>query len=65
MRSRLCAYLFRYVGSSYADNMCSITQKSNVKSKIKPPPPSAVQILDVNSFDDIVLVCHVPTPLML
>ncbi|KAF9003951.1 protein disulfide isomerase [Cyathus striatus] len=32
-----------------------ITKKAGVKSNIKPPPPPAFEVLDVHTFDDIVL----------
>lgn len=35
----------------------SITKKSGVKSKIKPPPPPSTRILDAHSFDAVALVC--------
>jgi protein disulfide-isomerase A6 len=34
----------------------SITKKSGVKSNIKPPPPPVTAILDIHTFDDVVLV---------
>jgi len=34
----------------------SITQKSGIKSNIKPPPPPATVILDTHTFDDVVFV---------
>jgi len=34
----------------------SVTQKSGVKSNIKPPPPPETTILDVYNFDEIVMV---------
>ena len=35
-----------------------MTQKSGVKSSIKPPPPPETTILDVYNFDEIVMVRH-------
>jgi protein disulfide-isomerase A6 len=32
-----------------------VTQKSGVKSNIKPPPPPAFEVLDVHTFDDVAL----------
>lgn len=37
----------------------SVTQKSGVKSNIKPPPPPETTILDVYNFDEVVMVRHV------
>ena len=34
----------------------SVTSKSGVKSKIKPPPPGATLILDTHNFDEVVMV---------
>ena len=34
---------------------CSVTKESGVKSKIKGPAPPAYQILDIHSFDQVVL----------
>lgn len=34
----------------------SITEKSGVKSKIKPPPPPAFDVLDYKTFNDVALV---------
>jgi protein disulfide-isomerase A6 len=34
---------------------CSVTEKSGVKSKIKPPPPSAAVEVTASNFDDVVL----------
>lgn len=34
----------------------SVTQKSGVKSNIKPPPPPETTILDADNFDKVVLV---------
>ena len=36
--------------------MLSITSKSGVKSKIKPPPPGVTVILDAHNFDEVVMV---------
>lgn len=42
--------------------LSSITEKSGVKSNIRPPPPPAYKILDTHTFGDVALVC--PTPFM-
>jgi hypothetical protein len=34
----------------------SVTSKTGIKSNIKPPPPPETLILDVHSFDEVVLV---------
>lgn len=34
----------------------SVTQKTGVKSSIKPPPPPPTTILDVHNFDEVALV---------
>ena len=36
--------------------MLSITSKSGIKSKIKPPLPGATVILDAHNFDEVVMV---------
>ena len=38
----------------------SVAQKSGVKAKIKLPPPSAVTTLDVDNFNNIVMVSGWP-----
>ncbi|KAI0947637.1 hypothetical protein AcW1_009346 [Taiwanofungus camphoratus] len=46
----------KYEGARDLDALANfITQKSGVKSSIKPPPPPAYQVLDINTFDDVVL----------
>lgn len=42
--------------SSSCTGFASITQKSGVKSNIKPPPPPATLILDSHTFDEVVFV---------
>jgi len=41
---------------SFAFPPFSVTKKSGVKSKIKPPPPPETLVLDVHSFDQVALV---------
>ncbi|EMD32246.1 hypothetical protein CERSUDRAFT_88243 [Gelatoporia subvermispora B] len=46
----------KYEGGRDLDALAGfITQKSGVKSKIKPPPPPAYEILDAHTFDDVAL----------
>jgi len=45
-----------YEGGRDFDSLVNfITQKSGVKSNIKPPPPPATLILDTHTFDEVVL----------
>lgn len=45
-----------YEGGRDLDALASfITAKSGVKSSIKPPPPPATLVLDVNTFDEVAL----------
>ncbi|PCH35051.1 disulfide isomerase [Wolfiporia cocos MD-104 SS10] len=46
----------KYEGGRDLDALSSfITSKTGIKSNIKPPPPPAYQILDINTFDDVVI----------
>ncbi|OCH94004.1 protein disulfide isomerase [Obba rivulosa] len=46
----------KYEGGRDLDALAAfITEKSGVKSKIKPPPPPAFKVLDVHTFDDVAL----------
>jgi len=42
--------------STYTLTSCSVTQKSGVKSNIKPPPAPEYRILDYKDFDEVALV---------
>ncbi|GBE88802.1 Protein disulfide-isomerase tigA [Sparassis crispa] len=46
----------KYEGGRDLDSLTAfITEKSGMKSSIKPPPPPAYQILDVSTFNDVAL----------
>ncbi|KZT07109.1 protein disulfide isomerase [Laetiporus sulphureus 93-53] len=46
----------KYEGARDFDSLANfITSKSGVKSSVKPPPPPAYQILDISTFDEVVL----------
>jgi len=49
----LCA--FQYIHGNACLYHYSVAQKSGVKAKIKPPPPSAVTTLDVDNFNEVVM----------
>jgi protein disulfide-isomerase A6 len=45
-----------YEGGRDLDSLVEfITKKSGIKSNIKPPPPPATAVLDIHTFDDVVL----------
>jgi len=45
-----------YNGARELDDLAAfVAQKSGVKAKIKPPPPSAVTTLDVDNFNNVVM----------
>jgi hypothetical protein len=55
--SLLCRRPFYYLPNNRLTHiLSSITKQTGVKSKIPVKPPSAVKKVDVNNFDDLVLV---------